>query len=63
MKVYVVTDCSVIEYEEYTTVMGVFSSKDKAKEAIEVYKEWSKDSRWRHDYTFEEVEVDQIWER
>ena len=62
MKVYVVTECAVIDYEEYTNVMGVFSSKEKAKEAIEVYKDWSKDSRWRHDYSYEEVEVDKIWE-
>lgn len=58
MKVYVVTECACIEYEEYTNVMGVFSSEDKAKEAIKDYEKWSKDSRWRHDYSYEEYEVD-----
>ena len=62
MKVYVVTEYAYIEYEECIRVMGVFSSEDKAKEAIEAYNEWSKDSRWRHEYSYEETEVDKIWE-
>ena len=63
MKVYVVWEYAVIEYEECTRVMGVFSSEDKAKEAIKDYGEWSKDSRWRHEYNYYEYEVDQIWEQ
>ena len=63
MKVYVVVEFAVIEYEECTRVMGVFSSENKAKEAIKDYEEWSKDSRWRHEYSYEEYEVDQIWEQ
>ena len=34
MKVYIVMDYAVIEYEECTQVMGVFSSEDKAKEDL-----------------------------
>ena len=63
MKVYVVIECACIEYEEFTNVMGIFSSEDKAKEAIKDYEEWSKDSRWRHDYSYEEYEVDKLWEQ
>ena len=63
MKVYVVVEYAVIEYEECTRVMGVFSSEDKAKEAVKDYEEWSKDSRWSYDYEYEEYEVDQIWEQ
>jgi uncharacterized protein YfcZ (UPF0381/DUF406 family) len=44
MKVYIVMEYAVIEYEECTQVMGVFSSEDKAKEAIAEYTKWSKDS-------------------
>lgn len=63
MKVYVVVEYAVIEYEECTQVMGVFSSEDKAKEAIKDYEEWSKDSPWRNEYGYYEYEVDRIWER
>ena len=63
MKVYVVVEYAVIEYEECTRVMGVFSSEAKAKDAIKDYEEWSKDSSWRHEYNYEEYEVDQIWEQ
>jgi hypothetical protein len=62
MKVYVVMESAVIEYEEYERLMGVFSSEAKAKEAIAEYEEWSKDSKWRYEYTYIECEVDQIWE-
>lgn len=63
MKVYIVMEYAVIEYEECTQVMGVFSSEDKAKEAIAEYTEWSKDSKWRHEYSYIECEVDQVWEQ
>lgn len=63
MKVYVVYEYAVIEYEECFRIMGVFSSEDKVKEAIKDYEEWSKDSRWRHEYNYEEYEVDQLWEQ
>ncbi len=63
MKVYIVIECAVIEYEECTRVMGVFSSEDKAKEAIVEYTEWSKDFKWRHEYSYSECEVDQVWEQ
>ena len=63
MKVYVVYEYAVIEYEECVRNMGVFSSEDKAKKAIKDYEEWSKDSRWRHEYNYEEFEVDKLWEQ
>ena len=63
MKVYVVMEYAVIGYEEYHEVMGVFSSVDKAKEAIAEYEKGSKDSRWRHEYSYYEYEVDQVWEQ
>ena len=62
MKVYVVVEFAVIEYEECTQVMGVYSTVDKAKEAIAEYEEWSKDSRWRHEYSYFEYEIDKVWE-
>ena len=63
MKVYVVMEYAVIEYEECERLMGVFSSKTKAKEAIATYEDWSKGSRWRHEYNYIECEVDQVWEQ
>lgn len=63
MKVYVVIEHAVIEYEECERLMGVFSSKAKAKEAIAEYEVWAKDSRWRHEYSYGEYEVDQVWEQ
>ena len=62
MKVFVVVEFAVIEYEERTEVMGVFSSEDKAQEAIAEYEKNTKDSRWRHEYNYFEYKVDQIWE-
>ena len=62
MKVYVVVEFAVIEYEERTEVMGVFSSEAKAKEAITEYENWSKDSKYRHEYQCFEYEVDKLWE-
>ena len=64
MKVYVVIEYAVIEYEEYTSVMGIFSSEAKAKEAITEYEAWfNKGSRGRREYSYEEYEVDKIWEQ
>ena len=62
MKVYVVVEFAVIEYEECTEVMGVFSSEAKAKEAIAEYENNTKGSRWRHEYNYFEYELDQVWE-
>ena len=62
MKVYVVIEFVKIAGEECTDVAGVFSSEDKAKEAIAEYTEWSKDSKWRHEYSYIECEVDKVWE-
>ncbi len=59
MKVYVVWECAVIEYEECFRIMSVHSSEDKAKEAIagyeEVAKQWKK---CRAEYSYEEYTVD-----
>jgi hypothetical protein len=63
MKVYVVVEFANIEYEEYTEVMGVFSSETKAKEAISEYENNTKDSSWRHEYNYFDYEVDKVWEQ
>lgn len=63
MKVYVVMEYAVIEYEECIRVMGVFSDENKAKEAVKDYEKWSKDSHWRHEYNYYEYEVDKLWEQ
>ena len=59
MKVYVVYEYAVIEYEECFRIMSVHSSEDKAKEAIagyeEVAKQWKKG---RTEYSYEEYAVD-----
>ena len=62
MKAYVVVEFAVIEYEECTRVMGVFSSVDKAEAAIKEYEKETEDSRWNHEYAYEEFEVDNVWE-
>ena len=61
MKVYVVMEYAVIEYEECTRVMGVFSSVDKAKEAVVEYEKEATDSYWRYEYGYEEYELDGLW--
>ena len=63
MKVYVVVEYAVIEYEEYTRVMGVFSDEDKAQAAIREYEKEAEDSFGYHEYDYEEHEVDKIWEQ
>ena len=63
MKVYVVWEYAVIEYEECFRNMGVFSSEEKAKAAIKEYEEAV--TLWRsgrREYNCEEFELDQIWE-
>ena len=62
MKVYVVYEYAVIEYEECVRNMGVFSSVEKAKAAIKEYEEDTKKWKNRHEYHYEEFELDQIWE-
>lgn len=62
MKVYVVWEYAVIEYEECVRNMGVFSSEDRAAEAVLEYEKWSADSSHHHEYQYEEFELDQIWE-
>ena len=61
MKVYVVVEYAVIEYEECTRVMGVFSSVDKAAEAVVEYEKEATDSRWRYEYSYEDYELDSLW--
>ena len=61
MKVYVVVEFAVIEREECTEVMGVFSSEVKAKKAIAEYEEHTKDSYWHHEYSCQIYEIDQVW--
>ena len=58
MKVYVVYEYEVIEYEECFRIMGVFSSEDKAAEAVREYEKKEPTC----EYQYEEYELDQIWE-
>lgn len=58
MKVYVVWEYAVIEYEERVRIMGVFSDEDLAAEAIREYEKNEPD--W--EYSYEEFELDRIWE-
>lgn len=61
MKVYVVTEYAVIGYEECTQVMGVFSSVDKAKEAIEDYEDIAELYEEDYEYNYEEFNLDTVW--
>ena len=58
MKVYVVYEYAVIEYEERFRIMGVFSEEDLAAEAIREYEKNEPD----YEYQYEEFELDRIWE-
>ena len=62
MKVYVVWECAVIEYEERIRNMGVFSSEDKAKEAVKEYEEIAVAYKEHFEYNYEEFELDTVWE-
>lgn len=60
MKLYIVHEYMVVEYEECFRIMSVHSSEDKAKEAITIYEEAAK--AWpncRIEYGFEELELDE----
>lgn len=59
MKVYVVYEYAVIEYEERFRIMGVFSDEDLAGDAVREYEKEADDS---HEYQYEEFELDKIWE-
>lgn len=59
MKVFVVYECRVVEYEESYTVMSIHSSEAKAKEAIAEYEKVA--AGWVNghaDYSIEEYELD-----
>ena len=62
MKVYVVIEYAVIEYEECVRAVGVFSSIEKAETAIKEYEEDAKRWKARHEYHWEEFKLDQVWE-
>jgi hypothetical protein len=62
MKVYVVWECAVIEYEERIRNMGVFSSIEKAKAAVKEYEEIAVAYTGRFEYNYEEFELDTVWE-
>lgn len=62
MKAYVVWECAVIEYEERVRNMGVFSSEDRAKEAVKEYEEIAAAYKDHFEYNYEEFEVDTVWE-
>lgn len=59
MKVYVVWEYTVIEYEERFRIMGVFSDENLAGEAV---REYEKKADGSCEYQYEEFELDQIWE-
>lgn len=62
MKVYVVWEYAVIEYEERVRNMGVFSSIEKAEAAIKEYGEISEAYKEHFEYNYEEFELDTVWE-
>ena len=62
MKVYVVWECAVIEYEECFRNMGVFSSTEKAEAAIKEYEEIAECYTGHFEYNYEELELDLVWE-
>lgn len=62
MKVYVVWEYAVIEYEERIINMGVFSSEEKAKAAIREYEEIAEAYKGHFEYNYEEFELDTVWE-
>jgi hypothetical protein len=62
MKVFVVYECRVAEYEESYGVMSIHSSEAKAKEAITEYEKAA--AGWKNaraDYSIEEYELDSIY--
>ena len=62
MKVYVVWEYAVIEYEECVRNMGVFSSVEKAEAAIKEYEEVAKSYKGSFEYCWEKFELDKVWE-
>ena len=63
MKAYVVIELAIIEYEECFNVMGVFSSIEKAEEAIARYEEHYRDAPWHHEFYYEDYAIDEIWDK
>lgn len=58
MKVYVVYEYMVVEYEECFKIMSVHSTETKAKETIAKYEEIAKKwTKGRIEYGFEEHEM------
>lgn len=53
MKVYIVYEYMVIEYEERFRIMSVHSSEDKARKAIAEYEEVAKSWKDPAEYNFE----------
>lgn len=62
MKVYVVYEYAVIEYEECFRIMGVFSDENLAGEAIREYEEIAEAYKEDFEYNYEEFELDTVWE-
>jgi hypothetical protein len=62
MKVYVVYEYAVIEYEERFRIMGVFSDENLAGEAIREYEEIAEAYKEHFEYYYEEFELDTVWE-
>lgn len=61
MRVYIVYEYMIIEYEERFRIMSVHSSEDSAKKAIAEYEEIAKNWKDRADYNLEEYEVDKSY--
>lgn len=61
MKIYVVYEYMVIEYEDRFRIMSVHSSENKAKKAIAEYEEIAKKWKERSEYIFEEYDIDKSY--
>lgn len=61
MRVYVVWEYAVIEYEACVRNMGVFSSMEKAEAAIKEYEEIAEAYKEHFEYNYEEFELDTVW--
>lgn len=61
MRVYVVWEYAVIEYEERVRNMGVYSSIEKAEAVIKEYEEIAEVYKEHFEYNYEEFELDTVW--
>ena len=60
MKVYVVYESAIVEHEEHTRIMEVFSSVDEAVEAVVEYETLYEDSSQHHEFYYRYYELDNM---